>query len=133
MPCLQTCGTGVKAGVSREVKPTDSWRQMSAPGEGEALSRLEELRRALELQVTELATRRQDLEAQLEALGGKLEEVDTELEAKRRMLTLVEATEQELGQQLQAQRHESGPEHDVRGNPYGRGDRFWSDDCMSVL
>jgi hypothetical protein len=51
-----------------------------------------------------------DLEAQLE-LGEALKGVDVEVEATRRMLGLVEATEQQLADQGEEELHGGGPEH----------------------
>jgi hypothetical protein len=62
---------------------------MDSQDAARALAMLHDLRGSLQAEVTKLKTRRQELE-------GELKGVDLELEAKRRMLGLVEATEQQL-------------------------------------
>jgi hypothetical protein len=69
-------------------------------GDGGAL--LGELREQLLSELAKLADKRKDLEAQREALGEELKGVDVEVEATRRMLGLVEATEQQLADQGRA-------------------------------
>jgi hypothetical protein len=65
------------------------------------------VREHLRSELVKLVDKRKDLEAQ----GEELKEVDVEVEATRRMLGLVEATEQQLGDQGQAGPHESGSDH----------------------
>jgi vacuolar-type H+-ATPase subunit D/Vma8 len=74
---------------------------MNAPDDHAALSLLEKLREALSAEVVEL-------EHELEGAGGEVEAQGAKLEAKLRMLSLVEATEQHLGDQ-HAGLHEGGP------------------------
>jgi vacuolar-type H+-ATPase subunit D/Vma8 len=57
---------------------------------------LDDVREHLLRELVKLAGRRQKLATKLEALGKKLKEVDVEMEAKRRMLRLVDVTEQQL-------------------------------------
>jgi chromosome segregation ATPase len=69
---------------------------MDADEDGQGLALLGEVREKLLSELAKLADKRKDLEAQLEAALQELKEVDVEVEATRRMLGLVEATEQQL-------------------------------------
>jgi hypothetical protein len=63
-------------------------------------------------ELVELLAKRKDLRAQLTAggkVGEELKEVDAEVEAKRRMLELVDTTEQQLAVQGAGQ-HARGPD-----------------------
>jgi hypothetical protein len=96
---------------------------------GEALSRRGALREALQAEVTGLENKRQEFEALGEALAG----VDAEPEAKRRMLGLVQATVQDLGQQ-QGAVLEGGGDHSPREAGKGvRGGRYISSPHSGVI
>jgi hypothetical protein len=93
---------------------------MDNPDAARALAMLHDLRGSLQAEVTKLETKHQELE-------GELQGVDVELEAKRRMLGLVDATEQQLSHQ---QAGLSRPEDlsvktgtEVRGGGHGRTGR----------
>jgi hypothetical protein len=62
-------------------------------------------------ELEKLAHKRSKLEAQMSALGEDLEEVDSQVEATRRMLGLVEATEQQLAGQGQEELHGTELQH----------------------
>jgi chromosome segregation ATPase len=79
-------------------------------GDG-GIALLGELREQLLSELVKLADKRKDVEARLEPLKKELKEVDVEVEATRRMLGLVEATEQQLAGQEQEEMQESGPAH----------------------
>jgi GTP cyclohydrolase II len=72
---------------------------------------LGDMREQLLSQLAKLADKRKSLEAQREALGEKLRGVDVEMDTKRRMLGLVEATEQQLADRGREELHESEPDH----------------------
>jgi hypothetical protein len=110
--------------------------------DGEGLTLLAGVREHLRRELGKLTDKRKDLEAQLEALGEELKGVDVEVEAMRRMLGLVEATEQQLAAQGQAGLHESGPDHssveastEVRGRDITAGQSLSADArvCCSSL
>jgi chromosome segregation ATPase len=71
---------------------------------------LGDVREQLLQELDKLTDKRKSLEAQMEALGEQLKKVDVEVEAKRRMLGLVEATEQQLAGGGEEDLHETGPE-----------------------
>jgi hypothetical protein len=77
-----------------------------AEGRGE-LAALADVREQLLSELAKLMDKRKSLEVQMEALGEELKGVDVEVEATRRMLELVEATEQQLAGQGQEELHES--------------------------
>jgi septal ring factor EnvC (AmiA/AmiB activator) len=77
-----------------------------AEGRGE-LALLGDVRKKLRRELRKLTKERAELKTQLEALGEELKEVDVEVEATRRMLGLVEATEQQLAAQGEEELHES--------------------------
>jgi hypothetical protein len=92
------------------------------------LALLGDARQRLLNELAELADRRQSLEVRTKAMQNELEGVHVEVEAKRRMLELVEATEQQLAGQGQEEPHESDLQHllgeagtEVRGGG-ARGD-----------
>jgi predicted nucleic acid-binding Zn-ribbon protein len=84
---------------------------MDDADERRVLALLGDLREQLRSEVADLAGRRESLTAQREALGEELEGVIAQLVAKQRMLSLVEATEQQLAGQGQEEVHERGPAH----------------------
>jgi vacuolar-type H+-ATPase subunit D/Vma8 len=91
---------------------------MTADEDVQGLALLGEVREQLLNELVRLADKRKDLEAQLEAALKELyvKEVDVEVKATRRMLGLVEATEQDLA--AQGQEDLEGPEStgkEVRG------------------
>jgi chromosome segregation ATPase len=78
-------------------------RDLDKDPEGKSgLALLRETREQLLSELGKLTDKRKDLEARLEALGEELKGVDVEVEATRRMLGLVEATEQQLAGQEEA-------------------------------
>jgi hypothetical protein len=76
-----------------------------------ALALLGELREQLLSDVAEWVGRRESLTVQGEAPGEELEGVIASLVAKHRMLSLVEATMEQLAAHGQEDVHESGPAH----------------------
>jgi chromosome segregation ATPase len=83
---------------------------MEAAEGGGGLALFAELREQLSRELIKLADKRVRIEAQLEALPKELKALDVEVEATRRMLELVEATEQQLAGQGQ-----EGADKEVRG------------------
>jgi hypothetical protein len=76
--------------------PMPFHRAPSGSMDASAIALLMDVRRELSGEVEALVARREELGAQHDELGKKLKEVETELEGKRRMLRLMEVTEQQL-------------------------------------
>jgi chromosome segregation ATPase len=84
---------------------------MDLDGKRRGLALLEDTRQELLSELGELADKRKDLEAQLGPPWNELHGVDARVKATRRMLDLVEATEQQLAAQGHEELHESRPDH----------------------
>jgi hypothetical protein len=123
--CLEgNCKVGHMLGSRAHLIPHDHppHRTYIGARPGGRLALLRDLREQLVNELRMLTYKRKDLEAHQEA-GRELKEVAVEMEATRRMLGLVQATEQQLAGQGQEELHENGPaaaasvEAEVRSRP----------------